>query len=422
LQPVHEALCALLDHDLVRQFADLAEQPRSTAAAAAAPERERSEFAARAWVQCEAFVRAAQKAYRARLTREGKSNAAGPADPAALAAAFRRSLRAAMRLPAVESLFPSPWPAQARSVLPSASPQLTATAIWGPVLAWCALELLAESIDANGPERAALDLFDRLRLRNPFAQSFAVLGFEGEEAWRAAARIKVLLLSAADVGAKAQPDSSDGADLSQDAEPERSRQASQPAEGPGLVTGRDFSRAENESNSVLKGRDFGRAENESNSVLKGHDFSRAENEPKSTGALAPEGSPAEAQPTSTEPSTGDAQAVLAPTLWLDPDVRWLTGVHESEGHHYLIREQYEELLWWLLMPSLLLVAADPARARAEVERMAATIEEALATAEAAGYRVDVLLGPALAAQAAPTASPETTEPEATPESQPSAYS
>ena len=72
--------------------------------------------------------------------------------------------------------------------------------MWGPVLGWCVLELLAESIDAENPERMALDLFDRLRLREPFAQAFGALGFEGEEGWRVAARIKVVLLSEAGIG------------------------------------------------------------------------------------------------------------------------------------------------------------------------------------------------------------------------------
>jgi hypothetical protein len=83
---------------------------------------------------------------------------------------------------------------------------------------------------------------------------------------------------------------------------------------------------------------------------------------------------------------------LSPDLWLDPDVRWLTGVHEAEGHAYLVRESYEELLWWLLMPSLLRLAGETAPSRAAVEQMSKTIEEALATAEAAGYRIDALLG------------------------------
>jgi hypothetical protein len=76
-------------------------------------------------------------------------------------------------------------------------------------------------------------------------------------------------------------------------------------------------------------------------------------------------------------------------------VRWLCGVHEAEGHDYMVRERYEELLWWLLMPSLLRLAGETAPSqvaanRAAVRKMSRTIEEALATAEAAGYRVDLL--------------------------------
>jgi hypothetical protein len=206
-----------------------------------------------------------------------------------------------MRIPAVEALFPSPWTAAARRMLPSPSPQFTATAMWGPILAWCVLELLAESIDAENPERAALDIFDRLRLRDPFGRAFEALGFEGEEAWRVAARIKVVLLTGAGVGQE--------------------------------------------------------------QVLE-------------QGTDAPE----------------KQQPGLAPSLWRDPDVRWLTGVHEAEGKEYLIRERYEELLWWMLMPSLLKLADDPAPKRAAVEELSKTVEEALDAAEAAGYRVDILAG------------------------------
>ena len=84
-------------------------------------------------------------------------------------------------------------PLAARRVLPSPSPQFTATAMWGPVLGWCVLELLAESIECERSGALALDFFDQLRLREPFAQAFAALGFEGEEGWRVAARIKVVL-------------------------------------------------------------------------------------------------------------------------------------------------------------------------------------------------------------------------------------
>jgi hypothetical protein len=171
------------------------------------------------------------------------------------------------------------------------------------VLGWCVLELLAESIDTANSVRVALDLFDRLRLREPFAKAFAALGFEGEEAWRVAARVKVGLLTGAGVG--------------------------------------------------------------------------------------------EPQEASTEAATvSDGRVALLPALWLDPDVRWLTGVHEAEGQTYLVRERYEELLWWLAMPSLLRLAGESAPSRAAVEKVSRTIEDALVTAEAAGYRVDLLLGPA----------------------------
>jgi hypothetical protein len=233
-------------------------------------------------------------------------------------------------LPAVEALFPAPWTAAARRMLPSPSPQLTATEMWGPVLAWCVLEWLAESMsaaqpamaqpgaappDAAQPERIALDLFDRLRLREPFGHAFTALGFKGEEAWRAAARIKVLLLTDAGAG--------------------------KPQE------------------------------------------KAATTEAKT--------SPATSQPEHD-------QVALAPILWLDPDVRWLCGVHEGEGHFYLVRELYEELLWWLLMPALLRLAGEAAPSRAVVEELSKTVGTALSSAAAAGYRIDTLLGPLAASE------------------------
>jgi glycosidase len=312
LQPVHDALRALLDSELVRLFADLAEHPRTLAVGVNIKiEAERAEYFEDAWVRCENFLRGSQQAYLARAGTE--TGGVQPANPSLLRAAYRARLRSAMRIPAVEALFPAPWTVAARCMLPNPSPQLTATAMWGPVLGWCALELLAESIDAENPERIALDLFDRLRLREPFAQAFTALGFEGEEGWRVAARVKVGLLAWADVG-----------------KPEEQIAATEPAS------------------------------------FKAERI-----------ALSP---------------------ALWPHLWSDPDVRWLTGVHETEGREYLVRERYEELLWWLLMPSLLHLAGETAPSlmtanRAAVQTMSNTIEGALAAAEAAGYRVDLLRNP-----------------------------
>jgi hypothetical protein len=319
LRPVHNALRQLLDPGMVRSLAGFAEHPRAVERdGPKKPEQERNQFLKYAWECGDAFFRESQAAYVERLRQANQPVSSEPAEPASLAQDFSRRLRAAMRLPQVEALFPAPWTAAARRMLPSPSPQFTATAMWGPVLGWCALELLAESIDPVEPERAALDLFDRLRLRGPFAHAFGALGFEGEEAWHVAARIKVLLLT-----------------------------------GSGVATMQEAA------------------------------------PPTESEAFAAEAAPA------PEPSEArEEKVMLAPALWLDPDVRWLCGVHESGGHFYLIRERYEELLWWLLMPALLNLAGEDAPNRLAVRELSNIIEAALASAEDAGYRVDALLGKA----------------------------
>jgi glycosidase len=330
LQPVHNDLRWLLQSDMVRMLADLAEHPRGNGGTDRRLNRERSEFAEQSWTRCESFMRSAQIAYRSRVGAGGEREIR-QADPADLAPAFKERLRAAMRIPVVEALFPAPWTAAARRVLPSPSPQLTATAMWGPVFAWCALELVAESIDAQNPERLALDLFDRLRLREPFAKAFNELGFEGEEGWRVAGRIKVGLLIEAEVG-KAEPATDEGAVVSKAEIPETARGETIPEK---------------------KGKAAG--------------VSRA-----------------------AESEAAPKKVRLAPALWSDPDVRWLTGVHEAKGHAFFIREPYEELLWWLLMPSLLRLAGEAAPSRAAAKAMSETVQESLAEAAAAGYRVNIL--------------------------------
>ena len=324
LQPVHDALREALDPALVRQIADLAEAaPAPMTARPTTLESERKEAVEHAWVQCERLLQAAHKGYASRLAREG--GAAAPVRPAELetvAAAWRQNLRASMRFPAVEAQFATPWPAAARRVLPCASPQFTATAMWGPVLAWCALQALAQFVAGSSAARSAeiaVDLFDRLRLREPLARAFDALGLEGEEAWRGAARIKVLLLARA-------------------AAAQAGRKGKQP-EG-------EF-----------------------------------EAKPKRTAAAAGAGA---ARPAS--------EATLLPSvLWRDSDVQWLAGVHEAEGHHYVVREPYEELLWWLNMPALLEMAARSASGSEAVDQLGNSIDDAIKAMEAAAYRVDEML-------------------------------
>jgi len=194
LRPTHDALRGVLEPALVRTVADLAKSPGGLEKQKV-QEILREDFFVNGWTRYRKFLREAQTFYRSHGERPPQKIV----NPADMQARFRERTRAAMRIPSLEALFAEPWPAAARRVLPSYSPQLTATAMWGPVLAWAALGVLAESVNAVHPQRAALDLFDRLRLREPLGHAFEALGFEGEEAWRVAARIKVALLVEAKV-------------------------------------------------------------------------------------------------------------------------------------------------------------------------------------------------------------------------------
>jgi len=188
-------------------------------------------------------------------------------------------------------------------------------------------------------------------LREPFAQAFGALGFEGEESWRVAARIKVVLLSEAGVG--------------KDEVPAAKTKPSEFVEIPHKAT---------ESRKAV-------------------DSSPVESKPaavKSKPAV-PEADAVDAVKPRVE------RGALPASLWADPDVRWLTGVHEAQGLSYLVREPYEEMLWWLLMPALLRLAGEPVLDRAAIKEMARKVDDALASAEKASYRIDALLGPAVEA-------------------------
>jgi hypothetical protein len=301
LNPTHEALRRLLDPVLVRNLAELAEHATVGPEMQKALDLRREEFLETAWKRSREFLREAQSFYQ---EHSGHSAALRLTGPAEMEKSFRERVRAAMRIPALELLFPEPWPVAARRVLPSRSPRLMSTEIWGPVLAWSVLEVLAESVDAAHPERTALDLFDRLRLREPLGHSFESLGFGAEESWRVAARIKVALLIEAKV-------------------------------------------------------------------------------------FAPETAPAVA--TGTRPLAVPAAhiPVLSPALWQDADVRWLTGAHEAKGHSYFVKEPYEELLWWLQLPTLCKLAAVPSRSAMHL--LALSVEGAAKSASSAGYSIDALV-------------------------------
>jgi hypothetical protein len=52
---------------------------------------------------------------------------------------------------------------------------------------------MGDLLEPSDPDKAGAKLFDALRLRNPIADALEKTGLEGENKWRAAARIRVVL-------------------------------------------------------------------------------------------------------------------------------------------------------------------------------------------------------------------------------------
>ncbi len=106
------------------------------------------------------------------------------------AEAYRAGLvemaKAALALPGVARAFSTAWPPAVGSIVPGASVGFGIERTWTPVLAYALLHALPGTAE---PQK----LFDELDLRAAFAESFAELGIEGEDAWRTAAKIRLLL-------------------------------------------------------------------------------------------------------------------------------------------------------------------------------------------------------------------------------------
>ncbi|HTW48917.1 MAG TPA: alpha-amylase family glycosyl hydrolase [Acidobacteriaceae bacterium] len=82
--------------------------------------------------------------------------------------------------------------------------------------------------------------------------------------------------------------------------------------------------------------------------------------------------------------------------WDDPDIAWLTGLHQADGHRYFNQEAHEQMLWWLALPHLVgLAENDPsgtnAATRSALEKLEAGNDAAVKAAKAAGYKLDELL-------------------------------
>ena len=81
----------------------------------------------------------------------------------------------------------------------------------------------------------------------------------------------------------------------------------------------------------------------------------------------------------------------AVVFWADPDVRWLTGVHEALNETYMNKEQFEELLCWLQLPSLLKIAEADTQEAASLQEVERAVSQACRDAKDAGYRLETYL-------------------------------
>ena len=262
LEPVHVAFRALLDPALVASLEPGAESPRGAATAAA--------------VETGARLRAFLAEVKTLAGRHADvTGGAARGDLDAAVETFEGRVEAARRLLTMERRFESPWPPAAHALLTPRGAAL------GGILAWAALEALGRLGALSDPPGVAARMFDALRLRAVVAETAARLGVEGEDAWRTASRVRVVLAHA----------------------------RSAPAAG-------------------------------------------------------------------------------SPRLdWLsDADAAWLTGVHEHAGKRYFVKEPYETLVWWMALPALLTLAADPSPSPGAVRALERDIAARVRAAAAAGYR------------------------------------
>ncbi|HEY6448586.1 MAG TPA: alpha-amylase family glycosyl hydrolase [Acidobacteriaceae bacterium] len=305
LRPVHAALKRALDADLLRCYADLAEAEgesgdgKLVSRAGQAPCGREETFDALAKrggrFFREAIASIDGKGAPPQAAAEGavaedqgtteKVAATTPASDrfAEAQKKYRRLLEAAARVPALEKTCAHPWPPQARVVLPSYSPTVSAESVWSPVAAWCLVRALAGLLP---PDRNRGEVFDKLYLRSVLADAFHPLGLEGDPAYRAAARVRLLITQ--------PPDRKQG------------------------------------------------------------------------------------------------------IAWDDPDITWLTGLHDAEGHRYFNKEAHVQMLWWSLLPKLVDLAETDAAiksaaTRSTLHEMAEQNVDAAKAAQAAGFRLDNLL-------------------------------
>ena len=197
LQPLHQALRRALSADVLQVFADVASEDGTKVDGVIAGAKKTTDPRLRPFLdQAGEFLGLAQEFLPASgidtpvetsapdvPITESEAAAEGDGD---LPTGLERDARAASGLVRHGKEFSSGWPASVNRLVPCSEPGLPAAQVWAPVIAY----ILIRNLPGN---TGLTEAFDTLHLRSALAEIFSSLGIEGENAWRAAARVRLLL-------------------------------------------------------------------------------------------------------------------------------------------------------------------------------------------------------------------------------------
>ncbi len=145
------------------------------------------------------FERAGEDRRRLEGSDGGSGSGMGVSSPAGetgRTARLRSGLDAMLQLPGLQSASPV-WPDAASAILPGRDSGDLGMATWATILGWSVLRQLGPRDGAGAGREGseeAVRRFDDLQLRSALAEIFSGLGVMGEDAWRAAARVRILLV------------------------------------------------------------------------------------------------------------------------------------------------------------------------------------------------------------------------------------
>ena len=188
LAPMHEDLVTLLQVDLAAELAALSEPLPACGA-------ESTESTPGAQLLLRLETLSTRFAGEALSTYARKTGVPAAHDEKQLWLAICRKVHALAALPALEAEFSRAWSNQAKLVVPNIDAEFRAEETWAPALAVSVLQSMAESMGSKDTALSALELYDRLRLREPLARAFSAGGEITEDGWRAAARVRLAFLS-----------------------------------------------------------------------------------------------------------------------------------------------------------------------------------------------------------------------------------